>query len=295
MRLAAYVLLGDPSWLVPSIRSYYDHVDQIVASYDQDFHSWSGLDMGPEMRGCIRLLQENDPAGKVTLLPGPFSCPGEHPQLGETRQRQASLVAAADFGEWVVQLDTDEIAHQPERIVVEIKAADRDGCAGLEYPARWIYTHISRNWFLEAATRRMSIWSAIPGPVAVRAGTTLRRARQVEVKMRQLRFGSEGGGRVRPIEAILHFSMVRSSASMRWKADISSHAPDLDWGARLALWEEACAHPTRAVLRSVIAPRFGSYRPVRLPAMYGNEMVAEQTLLGDPDRLRSSDEQARGA
>lgn len=289
MKVAAYVLLGDPAWLVPSIRSYYNHVTTIVASYDQDFLSWSGSDMGPEMRTCIRLFQENDPDGKVVLLPGPFTCPGEHPQIGETRQRQAAIDAASQHGDWVLQLDTDEIVQDPDHLLDEIHLTDRSALDALEYPARWIYTHVFDNWFLERGTRRLGRWDAIPGPIAVRSGTTLRFARQADVDCRSLRFSSGRGGGIDLDRAILHFSMVRSGPAMRWKAATSGHAPDLDWDLRLRRWEQARRHPMRAIAKSLIKPTFGSYRLARLPEQYDAGLVAEQTTAGDAAWLRSVD------
>jgi hypothetical protein len=290
LKLSAYVLLGDPSWLVPSIRSYYDKVTRIIASYDEGYRSWSGEDMGPQMRECIRLLRENDPENKVVFTPGCFAFPDGHPQAGETIQRQVSLEAASDFGDWVLQLDTDEIAQDVDRIIQEINVADHLGFEGLEYPARWIYAHIMSHWFLEMSTRRLGAWDAIPGPIAVRAGTNLRHARQADIRCRRLQLSpSTHDEHIDLSAAILHFSMVRTEAAMRWKASISGHAPDLNWDARLRLWREARDHPIRAIIRSVARPTFGSYRLVRLPDQFGPDMVGSQTLIGDPCWLRSDD------
>jgi hypothetical protein len=288
MNVAAYVLLGDPAWLVPSIRSYYDDVTKIVASYDQNFQSWAGHDLGPEIRACIRLLRENDPDAKVVLLPGAFTRADLHPMVAETHQRQASVNAASQFGDWVLQLDTDEIVESRERLSEEIYVTERLGLDALEYPARWIYSHVSSNWFLERGTRRLRTWDAIPGPIAVRSGTTLRYCRQVDVACRRLRFSPAGDvGSIKVIDAILHFSMVRSPAAMRQKATTSGHAPDLDWSLWVRRWDGARIHPTRAILKSMVNPRFGTYRLARLPAHYDDDLVAEQILVGDPLWLRS--------
>jgi hypothetical protein len=288
--VAAYVLLGDPAWLVPSIASYYDRVTTIVASYDQDHRSWSGAPMGPEMRACIRLLRDHDPDHKVVLLPGAFARPDEHPQEGETHQRQASIDAASAHGDWVLQLDTDEIVHDADRFFRELDRTEQAGLDALEYPARWVYAHLFDRWYLERATRRLRTWDAVPGPVAVRAGTRLRYLRQTDAPSRRLRFGGDDGFEPLPVaSAILHFSMVRTERAMRAKSRITAHAPDLDWDLRLRLWHEARRRPARAVVRSVVTPSFGSYRFTRLPAAYDADVVAEQTMAGDPDWLASPD------
>jgi len=135
LRLASYILLGDPARLVPSINSYYEHVDTMVASYDQDGYSWAGADIGPEIRKCLRLLKKNDPDGKVVLRPGSFSCPGQHPRLADTTQRQTALDEASEVGEWVVPLDTDEIVPDANHLVSEVHSTAETDADGLEYSA----------------------------------------------------------------------------------------------------------------------------------------------------------------
>jgi hypothetical protein len=283
----AYILLGDPAWLPVSVRSYYPAVSRIVASYDESLRSWSGEDMRNEMETCLRLLADLDIDHKVVPLPGPFAVPGEHPQLGETRQRQASLDLASESGDWVVQLDTDEVVTDLGRLFDHIVIADHEGAGGLEYPARWLYTHVRGRWFLEMSTRRLRTWSAIPGPVAVRAGTRLTHARQTDSPLRRVRFGPALSPATVPLdEGILHFSMVRTPGAMAAKAKTSPHAPDLDWSRRLDVWERARRAPLRTVAASVARPEFGTFRPVRLPARYDDGLVREQTSLGDPGLLR---------
>jgi hypothetical protein len=244
--------------------------------------------MAAEMEACLRLLSRIDPDRKVTLLPGPFACPGEHPQLGETRQRNAALALASERGDWVLQLDTDEVATNASRLFHEIGVTDGLGVSALEYPARWLYTHVGWRIFLERSRRSLRVWDAIPGPVAVRAGTVLRLARQTDVLSRRLAIGrGPTPERLRLRDAILHFSMVRSFEAMNWKASVSPHAPDLDWKRRLDLWTAARRHPARAVAISILNPTFGSYRPTLLPTPFDASTVEMELRIGDAGRFPS--------
>lgn len=42
LRIAAYVLVGDPRFVGARLRSYYDYVDRIVFSDDRTATSWTG-------------------------------------------------------------------------------------------------------------------------------------------------------------------------------------------------------------------------------------------------------------
>ncbi len=111
MRLHAYVLAADPAWLVQSVRSYYDLVDRIVVSYDQDATSWTGTPL--EVEHCLRLLKTADPDGKIVHSPGHYARPEHKPMDNETYQRQRALDEASEGADWVLQLDTDEVFGAP--------------------------------------------------------------------------------------------------------------------------------------------------------------------------------------
>lgn len=108
MRLHAYVLAGDPAWATESLTSYYPLVDRVVVSFDRGHLSWSGRPMPVE--AAIANLRLADPDGKIVLAPGNYSDPSRPFLDSETDQRQAALDAASEGADWVLQLDTDEIA-----------------------------------------------------------------------------------------------------------------------------------------------------------------------------------------
>jgi hypothetical protein len=282
VKLAAYVLLGDPSWLPLAVASWYPHVDRIVASHDESGRSWAGGDLSGPIDRCLELLRQLDTDHKVEEVAGRFVAGGPDLMAAETAHRQAALDVAGQGADWVLQLDTDEVLPDARRLMAQVRTADQAGDDALELPARWLYTHVRGTWYLEMATRRLRPWEAFPGAVAVRSGTRLTHARQTDARTRRLHLGDGGPATVRGDQAVLHFSMVRSDAVMTWKATITGHARDLDWERRLGLWRQAGRHPWWACAASVARPEFGSYRPVRLPAAYGSATVEAQTTLWSP-------------
>ena len=294
MRLAAYVLLGDPAWLVPSIRSYYDHVDVIVASYDENYRSWAGFDLGPQIRQCIRLIEANDPDNKVLLAPGMYCRPDLHPSRAETMQRQAALNCASEVGAWVLQLDTDEVALNPERIVKEIAITDRLGNEALEFPARWVLSHVFGTWYVERASRLLRSWDGIPGAVAVRANAELLFCRQTE-STRALRFATgPNHGTVALEDAILHFTSVRSRNAVTLKMRMSGHAPDINEDRYMRAFDETTRRPLRAIARSMFHRSDGALRLARLPERFGVDTVAREIAAGDPESVSWIDRGWRG-
>ncbi len=283
MDVAAYVLLGDPSWLAASVSSWYPHVDRVVASYDGTGRSWAGGDISDRIAQCLDLLRQLDTQHKIEEVAGDYVATGDDLMAAETNHRQAALDQASPGADWVLQLDTDEFVPDPADLVSRLRAASTDGVDALEYPARWLYTHVRGRWYTERVTRRLRRWEAYPGAVAVRPGTRLTYARQTDAPSRRLHLGDGGAGAVRIDQAILHFSMVRSEPIMAWKSAITGHANDIDWDARLSWWRRTNRHPLLACAASVARPVFGTYRPVHLPAAFGDDTVRRETLL-EPTR-----------
>ena len=58
METNAYILAADPAWIEASVRSYYDRVERIVVSYDEDGLGWTGVPLDIEQ--CLRRLRAMD-------------------------------------------------------------------------------------------------------------------------------------------------------------------------------------------------------------------------------------------
>lgn len=258
MTIAAYVLLGDPEWLVHSIGSYYPHVDRIVASYDVDHLSWSGLPMRTQM--CLDLVEALDVDNKVDLLAGHFAAPELSAEHAETRQRQAALDAASEGSDWVLQLDTDEIVPDWGAFEGAIRDIDEAGLAAVWFPQRVLHAQVSDHLFFTRARRRVLTDAGHPAPMAIRAGSHLSHRRQDD-STRVLLPRAGRANRI-PIRSwILHFNWVRSLAAMREKAETSGHAQDFNWRVNIDEWARLTTNPTRGMVQSMLGRSRQSVRP----------------------------------
>src|SRR5690606_37064795 len=181
MRVSAYVLLADPSFLAASLSAYYHLVYRVVLSYDETRTSWTGTPLPVDE--CLAIVETIDTDGKCVRAPGRFARLDEHPLDNDTHQRQSALDAASDGADWVLQLDTDEVMLDPDAFLASLDRAERAGAGGLHFPSRWLYSRVAPGRYLEASTRLGRPAASYPGPLAVRAGTTLTHARQADVPL----------------------------------------------------------------------------------------------------------------
>lgn len=274
-RVAAYVLLADPSFLVESIRAYYPYVDRIILSYDETSTSWTGTAL--PVAQCRELVRALDRDRKCVEMPGRFARLEHEPLENDTFQRQAALDAASDGADWVLQLDTDEVMLRPESFFAALWRADRAGASGLEYPARWLYTRGRSGRYLELSSRFWHYAASYPGPLAVRAGTALRLARQSDVPLYRVDFQRRNTDPwhptdakvdevIRPDEAVLHFSWVRDPAVIRRKFGWSGHTEEMKPPRIYRDWERRTRNPSLAAALTPLRLRPSAwYRLSRVP------------------------------
>lgn len=263
-RTAAYVLLADPSFLTASLRAYYDRVERIILSFDQNGTSWTGTPI--PVQECLDLVRGLDTEGKCVEAPGHFARLDQHPLDNDTYQRQCALDLASEGVDWVLQLDTDEVMLSPDRFFDTLHTADSRGAGGLEYPSRWLYSRVSPGRYLEASTRTGRPAASYPGPLAVRAHTTLRHCRQADVPLYRVDLRPRNTDPahshlsivhdvVKPEEAVLHFSWVRSPDVMRRKFGWSGHTADYSDPKVYRDWARRSRHPHRAAMTSPLRRR----------------------------------------
>jgi hypothetical protein len=256
VRVNAYVMAADPVFLAASVHSYYDGVGRIVVSYDENRLSWSGEPI--PVGDCLAELSQIDRDSKLDFSPGRYSHPELPPLDCETRQRQAALDSASKDAEWVLQLDSDEVIPDFGAFSEMVLRADRSGADALEFPSRWLYARTGERRYLEVSSRWWRAAAGYPGPLAVRAGTRLRLARQCEGSIFRVDFRRQSTDPWHPRDApvhatvpvddgVLHFSWVRSGEQMERKAATSGHRDDFNWQARLRRWRFHQRHPLIAV------------------------------------------------
>lgn len=280
-RLAAYILLADPSFLVESVSAYYPYVDRIVVSYDDAATSWTGTPLPIPL--CLDLLRGLDTEGKLVAAPGHFARLDEDPLANDTHQRQHALDAASEFGDWVVQLDTDEVMLRPATFFDCLRRGAERGARGLDFPARWLYSRVAPGRYLEQTDRMWRHASSYPGPLAVAAGTTLRLARQADVPLHRVDVRSRNTDpwhpdtaevhEVIPVdEAVAHFSWVRHPDVLRRKFAWSGHSAEWSAPGIHAAWERRSRHPWLTVATTPLRRRSRAwYRLSSIPEPPGGE------------------------
>ena len=266
--IAAYVLLADPSYLAASIGAYYPHVDRIVLSFDESSTSWTGTPL--PVAQCLEIVRRLDVDGKCVPAPGRFARLDRDPLENDTHQRQAALDAASDGAEWVLQLDTDEVMLRPAAFFDALHRAERAGAGGLDYPARWLYTRPRPGLYLEQSTRLWGRAASYPGPLAVRAGTRLRLARQADVPLYRVDLRARNTDPWHPADApvdhvvtaddaVAHFSWVRHPEVIRRKFGWSGHTDQMRPPQVYRRWAWRTRHPALTALTSPLRSQSGGW------------------------------------
>ena len=230
MRLKAYVLAADPAWIEEGVLSYYDAVEEIIVSYDQNHRGWTGAPINVDE--CLRRLAAIDRDKKMRLCPGDFVRHDNQPLMGETHQRQCAIAEAGKDADWILQLDTDEALPKPTRLIELLEHADREGIPAVEWPMRVFFQRLRDGRFLEVCQRKTGGHYEYPGPVAIKPGTQLASARRTggpfiravvkgdRQSLQVSRPNEPGESRLEfcaEDEAIVHFSWVRTPAEIRSK------------------------------------------------------------------------------
>jgi hypothetical protein len=276
MRLNAYILAADPAWIEASVLSFYDLVDRIVVSYDENSIGYTGV--GVDVEQCLRRLRAIDKAGKCEYRPGHFGRSEffRQPMENETHQRRVALEQASAGADWVLQLDTDEVLADAGVFKESLEEARRCGRRALNFPAIWLYSHAKGRWYLELGLRGWRRAAGYPGPLAVAAGARLSHARRlagepsdyyhVDVTGTATSFAFPNNIKVDRVisveQAAYHFSWVRSEEWLRRKLATWSHSADKNWSYEFLRWTRATKRPLWAALRSQFE-RGPSKRPLR--------------------------------
>jgi hypothetical protein len=244
--------------------SYYPFVDEIVAVYDSDFMSWSGNNIKTKIEHCIYILNELDTDKKVKFVSSGFVAQTDDLMAAETYMRQYALNSVSSTAALVIQIDGDEILPDPSHFLTCIEKFVDSHFSGMEYSARWLYTHIAASFYLERCNRDFSYWHAIPGPLVVRPNQSLKYGRQISSPC--MRFEPGGShGKMELKQSLLHPSMLRSDSSIREKMEfLSGHANENHGSQMYKAWTFAKKNPYLFCFGSKLLRKSEIYRPVNL-------------------------------
>lgn len=180
MKINAYVLAADPTWIRTSVSAYYDHVERIVVSYDRDGIGWTGAPVAVDL--CLEALREIDTHGKMLFAPGCFHKEGLTPLEADTAQRRQALALASPEAEWVLQIDTDEVLPDFATLQWMLSEASRLDIPAVEWPMQVLYRRLRSGTYLRVVASDSSDRFEYPGPIAVRPGSELIEARRTPGK-----------------------------------------------------------------------------------------------------------------
>lgn len=238
-RLGAYVLAADPTWLRSSIERYYDELDVLVVLASESGRGWTGAPV--QARRCVDMVRELDVRGIAEIIFGDW-VDSANPMAADTAQRQAGINALGDRVDWILQIDTDELLPDLEALRAALIEAESVGVAAVEWPMRVLYRRLRTGDYLEVVAQSGSPRFEYPGPIAVRAGTTLSDARRASIpylrpvvrgdteSLQVARPPEDGELRrptIDPTAAILHNSWARSPKDVRRKVRSWGHGGSL--------------------------------------------------------------------
>lgn len=231
MRVNAYILAADPTWLRASVAAYYPHVEKLVVSYDANRRGWTGAPIRVEQ--CLAVLRSLDVERKIEWAPGDFASSSTDFLAAETRQRRAALRLAAAGADWVLQIDTDEILPEWAALLKALEIGAERGLPAIEWPMRVLYRRLSGGRFLEVATSANTTHFEYPGPIAVRAGVELVDCRRADCDyLRPLVIGD------------------RCSLQVQRPPDSGEYRVEM-LAAEAAIWHNSWARPPVAVREKV--------------------------------------------
>ena len=250
MRIHAYVLAADPTWLRSSVLSYYSIVDRIVVCFDEEHQGWTGAPI--DVDSCLTALRQIDVDNKVTLLGGRFRATTGDLLGAETAQRTAALAVAGKGADWVLQLDGDEILPDTGPLLAALEEATKRELVAVEWPMRVLYRKTLYGRYLQVATRTGAPHYEYPGPIAVRPGTRLVDARRTDSAFLRMAVAEDTGslqlqrptapGETRlptlaPDQSIWHNSWARSPRVLRRKLGSWGHSNGArTWAYYYAVW-----------------------------------------------------------
>lgn len=263
VRLGAYILPGDPVWLLETLQRYYPLLDDLVVPVPTGSMGWNGTIIPVEQ--CLQIIRSIDSRGIAREIEGTW-VNTDNPMLAETEQRRSALRALDGTVDWVLQLDSDEYLPRPELIREAIAIADAHEAVAVEIPMRVLFRRTRRHVF-EVAGPGGSVHHEYPGPVLVRPDVQLVNARQSAGRSVRLASASAASSmqvRSAPGEqeirvegfadedAIVHNSWARSPEEIRRKIGSWGHAKDAHfgpyywlrwWPVPLTWWAQWDFHP----------------------------------------------------
>jgi hypothetical protein len=220
------LLAYDYRYAFHAVGSYYDLADEIILGLDADRISWNKQPFHIDMAELQAFIDSIDTSGKIRIVEGDFHS-ADHPMTNDSNERSMLSEAAAP-GNWVVQIDADEMLLN-----------------GPDFKA-WLLQNDPRQhnvygrWFSVFKVFGNEILIVDP-PTEIVPVATMLRGRYTAAR------ATAQEGVMSPLH-LLHFSWGRSAGQLRQKLENWGHARDFDVEKYFEFW------------RSVTLENFGQAR-----------------------------------
>jgi len=205
----------DYQYAYAAIRAYYGIADEIILGLDADRLTWSQkpyeLDMS-ELRKFVTLI---DTRQKIRIIEDNFHASSQ-PMENDSFER-TELARHAQTGNWIVQIDSDEIIQNPGEFVDWLTEHNP-----VEYTASGLWISVFKVFGDQALV-------ITPQTERTPIATMSRQPYQVARYNGQQRV-------VSPLQ-LLHFSWGRTRAELEQKLSNWGHAGEFDYAAYLAFWD----------------------------------------------------------
>jgi hypothetical protein len=114
-----------------AIRSYYAIADEIILGLDADRISWSKRPFPYDDQAVTKFIAEIDTEKKIRIIEGNYHA-HDVPMDSETAERR-QLGAACRAGNWVVQIDADEVLLNPLDLRNFLNGMAHDACVSASW------------------------------------------------------------------------------------------------------------------------------------------------------------------
>lgn len=209
------LLAYDYRYSYMAIRSYYDIADEIILGLDAQRLSWMKTPFAIDMDELRAFIAEVDKGNKIRIVEGDFHS-GDHPMKNDVGERQA-LSLAATPGNWLIQIDADEIL---------LNAAEFKQWMVANNPVQ--YCVVAR-WITIFKVFGNEVLVIDPAGETVPVGTVLQGQYIAPRTTAQQKV-------LCPLQ-LLHFSWGRTGEELKQKLTNWSHAHDFDVNAFYRFWE----------------------------------------------------------
>lgn len=204
----------DYAYSYRSLEAMYDVADEVILGLDAQRLSWSGKPFAFDLEAFNARIARIDRRGIVRLVEDDFHS-DPHPMQNDVRERRI-LSTHCRQGNWIVQIDSDEIAMNARDFRTWLAKADPDA----DVQAKWITvfkTFGDKCLVANEPDSMTSVATRIPGIYQYARVTGQKR---------------QAGNLV-----LLHYSWGRTRDELEQKLTNWSHARDFDVGRFLALWD----------------------------------------------------------